>query len=83
MHDKIDEPIDVLAKFSTVKNKVVPLYIRWREKLYKIDRVNMVHRQGRGDDKIYYFSVSDNANFFRLAFFTRDLSWRIEEIFTE
>lgn len=83
MHEKLDEKIDVLVKFNAANKKVVPLYIRWRDKLYKIVKVNMVHREGHGDDKIYYFSVSDNANFFKLAFYTRDLSWKLEEIFTE
>lgn len=96
MFEKIDEKIDVLVKFSSPKQDkadkknnsansfgVSPLYIRWREKLYKIEKVNLIHREGKGDDKVYYFSVSDNANFFRLAFYTGDMSWRLEELYNE
>ncbi|PLX20752.1 hypothetical protein C0584_04895 [Candidatus Parcubacteria bacterium] len=81
MHEKINEPIDVLVKFN--QKKVEPTFFKWREKTYKIEKLNLVHRERDGDDKIYYFSVSDEINFFRLAFFTRDLSWKIEELFTE
>lgn len=69
------------------KNKfkitVVPTYFKWRNKTYAIEKINLVHRERMGNDTMYYFSVSDNANYFRLAFFTGDLSWRIEELFYE
>lgn len=81
MLEKLNEPIEALVKFGT--NQVLPTYFKWREKTYKIEKLNLVHKERDGNDKIYYFSVSDNANFFRLAFFTRDLSWRIQELFYE
>jgi hypothetical protein len=79
MLEKLDEPIEVLVKFNS--KEVLPTFFKWREKTYKIEKLNMVHKERQGNDKVYYFSVSDNANFFRLAFFTRDLSWRIKELY--
>jgi hypothetical protein len=81
MLEKLNEQINVLAKFEGVK--VLPVYFKWRGKTYKVEKLNLVHKERDGNDKIYYFSVSDNANFFRLAFFTRDLSWKIQELFYE
>jgi hypothetical protein len=81
MLEKLNEPIEALVQFN--KNKVEPTYFRWRQKTYKVEKINLVHKERDGNDKIYYFSVSDNANYFRLAFFTRDLSWRIEELYYE
>ena len=81
MLEKLDEPIKVLVKFDG--SKVLPTFFCWRNKTYKIEKLNLVHKEKDGNDKIYYFSVSDNANYFRLAFFTRDLSWRIQELFFE
>jgi hypothetical protein len=81
MFEKLDDPIEVLVKFKV--NKVEPALFKWRNKTYKIEKINLVHKERDGNDKIYYFSVSDSINFFRLAFFTRDLSWRIQEIFYE
>jgi len=81
MHEKIDEPVEVLVKFDQVK--VEPTFFKWRGKTYRIEKINLVHKERQGNDKVYYFSVSDNANFFRLAFFTADLSWRLEELYYE
>ena len=81
MLEKLNEPIEVLVKFKT--NKVEPAFFKWRKKTYRVEKINLVHKEKDGNDKKYYFSVSDNVNFFRLAFFTRDLSWRIEELYFE
>lgn len=81
MHEKINEPVEVLVKFS--KTKVEPAFLKWRLKTYRLEKVNLVHKERRGNDKIYYFSVSDKINFFRLAFFTGDLSWRLEELYCD
>jgi hypothetical protein len=81
MHEKINEPIEVSVKFSG--KKVFPIFFKWQEKTYKIKKLNLVHKKRDGDDKIYYFSVSDDINFFRLAFSTRDMGWVLEELFYE
>lgn len=81
MIEKVDEPIEVSVNFN--KNKVLPVLFKWRGKTYHIEKLNLVHKKRSGNDKIYYFSVSDNANFFRLAFSTADLSWRLEELYYE
>ncbi len=81
MHEKINEPIEILVKFKG--GDVTPAVFRWRNKIYKIEKLNLVHKERQGNDKIYYFSVSDKTNFFRLAFFTRDLDWRLEELYWE
>ena len=72
-----------VSQLMQYKKQVIPLFFKWRNKTYKIEKINLVHKERDGNDKIYYFSVSDNANYFRLAFFTRDLSWRIEELYYE
>ena len=79
MYEKINEPVEVLVKFS--KEKMTPTFFKWREKTYKIEKLNMVHKEKRGEEKVYYFSVSDNANFFRLAFSTGNMDWTLEELF--
>ncbi len=81
MFEKLNDPIDIIVKFSG--SKVMPSYFKWKNRTYKIEKINLVHRERDGNDKIYYFSVSDKTNYFRLAFFTRDLSWRLKELFYE
>jgi hypothetical protein len=79
MLEKVDDPIEVMASFNS--RKVMPTFFKWKGKTYHIEKLNLVHKERDGNDKIYYFSVSDKVNYFRLAFFTRDLSWRIQELF--
>jgi hypothetical protein len=79
MLEKLDEPIAIIVKFSG--GQVVPVRFVWRGQTYEVAKLNMVHHAGAGDDRVYYFSVSDSTNFFRLAFRVKDLSWRIEELF--
>jgi len=81
MYEKINEPIEVLVKFSEAK--VLPTFFKWRAKTYKIEKLNLVHKKIDGNDKVYYFSVSDDVNFFRLAFSTRNMEWILEELFYE
>ena len=81
MFESINEKIKVLVEFDG--SKVMPKFIKWRNKTYRIEKLNMVHKERDGNDKIYYFSVSDNVNFFRLSFHTRDLGWIIEELYFE
>lgn len=81
MLEKLNDAIDVSVKF--IGDKIMPTHFRWKGKNYTVEKLNLVYRERDGNDKIYYFSVSDNANFFKLAFFTRDLSWRIQELFYE
>lgn len=80
MTEKINEPIDVLVKFN--KTKIMPSFFKWRNKTYRVEKVNLIHHLRDGNNKIYYFSVSNNINFFRLAFSTKDLSWKMEEFYS-
>ncbi|MDO8559455.1 MAG: DUF6504 family protein [bacterium] len=93
MQEVIDEPIEVWASFSPLPtcasqpvtkprvagNRVMPLLFRWRGKKYQVKKLNLVHRERDGEDIVYYFNVSDAANYFKLAFSTRRMSWRLSE----
>lgn len=79
MLEHINEPIRVTVVFDG--QRVTPQSFLWRGRVYDKLKVNLAHRAGVGEDKIYYFSVTDETNFFRLAFSTRDLSWRLEEVY--
>jgi len=80
-YEKINEPINVIASFAG--NKVVPHAFTWEQKRYSIKKLNLVHSERIGRDLIYYFSVSDKANTFKLAFNPIELKWRLEELYTE
>ncbi len=80
-YEKINQPISVIASF--VGNKVVPHAFTWGRKKYNIKRLNLVHSERVGRDLIFHFSVSDNANTFKLAFNPLRMKWQLEELYTE
>jgi hypothetical protein len=79
MLEKIDEPVSVTVSFAG--RQVRPLAFRWHGRLYQDLSVNLVHQERDGSDRVFYFNLSDANNYFRLAFFTRDLTWRILELY--
>ena len=81
MHELINEPIKVLASFNGVK--VNPIAFEWRNKKYQIDKVNLVYHANEEGRKVFYFSVTDQANCFNLRFDPEELTWRINEIYNE
>ena len=81
MLEKIDEPIDVLCAY--VKNKALPVYFRWHNRRYKIDKVNLVHSIRHGRDKMYFFSVSGDNNYYKLCHDTEQNKWMLTEMSLE
>lgn len=78
MYKKISEPIEVMAVFK--RDKVDPVLFKWNGRQYKVDHVNLVHTERLGREKFFIFSVSDNANAYRLRFSTETLKWQLEEM---
>lgn len=77
MYQSINEPIEVVVIFNG--QKVEPVFFKWGNRQYRVDRVNLVHTERQGREKHYIFSVSDKANAFRLRFSTETLKWTLEE----
>ena len=81
MHEILNDPIDVQVEF--VGNRVRPKHIRWGNKTYRMDKVNLVHGAKEGFKRVFYFSVSDRANFMKLRFDTESMEWRLIELYTD
>lgn len=71
------EDIEVIATFN--KDGVFPRVIKWGKRQYKILKVNLVHTIKEGAVRIYFFSVSDEANAWKLGFNTESLTWWVED----
>ncbi|MDP3993735.1 MAG: hypothetical protein U1C57_01465 [Candidatus Doudnabacteria bacterium] len=74
------ETIEVIVSFKD--NGVFPHIIKWGQCRYKILKVNLVHTIKEGAVRIYFFSVSDGANAFKLGFNTENLKWWIEDSYS-
>jgi len=80
MYEKISEPIEVMVAFRGKRPE--PLAFRWNRRLYRVSKVNLMHTERRGRERFFIFSVSDNANAYRLSFSSENLKWQLEEMAT-
>lgn len=74
------EPVEVIVSFR--RNEVFPRLVKWGKRWYKILSVNLVHTVKEGAVRIYFFSVSDGTNTFKLGFSTETLKWWVEDFYT-
>jgi hypothetical protein len=81
MHEVLNDPIDVIVSFAG--SRVIPKRFRWNEKDYDIKNVNLVHTAREGTKRIFYFSVSDLTNYFKLRLDPEFLEWRLVELYTD
>ncbi len=79
--ESINEPVEVRVDFCGTR--VVPRAIYWNKRLYPIRSVNMVHHTSQGERQLFYFSVSDQTNYFKLEFDTSSLQWRLMEMYSD
>ncbi len=77
-YESVREPVEVLVAFRNQRPE--PMSFKWGQKHYQVKQVNLVHAERIGREKVYYFSVTDEANAYRLSFRTETLDWRLEEM---
>ncbi|HJY99009.1 MAG TPA: hypothetical protein VJ227_04865 [Patescibacteria group bacterium] len=58
----------------------VPRWIKWKNRVYKIERIGLHHTYREGRTLYHIFSVAAPTLFFRLRLNTESLSWKLEEI---
>jgi hypothetical protein len=80
MYSNVAEPIEVLVAFRG--NRVEPMTFKWGKRYFYVKKVNLIHSERRGREKITYFSVSDEANAYRLSFSSENMKWQLEEMAT-
>jgi len=74
---KITEPIRVLASFSDKTIKVH--FFNWRDRIYKVESMNLFHIEKDGDTKRYHFAVSAADNSYQISYDPTTLHWQLEE----
>ncbi len=79
MYDQINEPIEVVASFK--QNEIIPKFFVWRRKMYKVEKVHLVHTSRTGKELLYHFSITDKANYFQLIFNPFTLTWILASLY--
>lgn len=75
-----ENQVEVLARFD--KTGLFPIVLKVGGRKYEIKKVNLMHSINDGAVRIYFFSVSDETNFWKLGFNTETLSWWIEDSYS-
>ncbi len=75
---EIQEAINVWVFFE--KSLIKPYSFFWRERLIKIDQINLVHTSKSGSSVFYHFSVSANGNFYRITLDLGKVKWFLEAV---
>lgn len=78
MLETINDPVQVAAVFKA--GNIEPRKFLWHNREYPITSINLVYSRYEGRAKVYYFAVSDSANFFKLRFNSDDLTWVLVEV---
>jgi len=73
MTECINEKVDVgMSNF--------PKWVKWKNKVYKIEKVGFHHTFREGRVLYHIFSVITKTLFMKLKLDTETLNWRLEEI---
>lgn len=78
MRETVSEAIDVLVAFR--RDRVEPMTFKWGGRYFQVKKINLVHSEGHGRDKVTSFFVSDNANSYHLKFSSDSMKWNLEEM---
>ncbi len=77
---KIGETIRVLASFS--EQKVRLHFFHWRDRIFKVESVNLFHIEKDGQKKRYHFAVSCEGSDYQIAFDPVTLEWQLVDTIT-
>jgi hypothetical protein len=69
------EAVEVIARF--IKGKIIPLCFILKENRCNISRINYSWTERKGKSLIYYFSVSDKSDDYRIFLEAESMSWRL------
>ena len=75
----INEPVEVIALFR--QGKLAPLKFRWRERVYRVNRINGSWNRQEGRSRLFHFAVmSDSTDIYELSYNESSQNWRIEKV---
>lgn len=80
MIEKIAEKVSVNFVYNHLTGEVKPHHLKWKNRLYTIQKVGLHYTLYRGNTLIHMFSACDAHRFFLLSFDTKTLHWTLEEI---
>ena len=71
-----EQPIDVGAVFA--KGQVLPRWLIINNRKIQIREITYHWQERRGDQMLFYFSVSDGVNLYKIYLNSKWMGWRLE-----
>lgn len=81
IHHTYHDQISISVVFDG--SRVLPKVFSWGKNDYQITRVLNIYSSHDGQERVYYFSVSTETEFFKLQLHTNHLSWFLVEHYQE
>ena len=82
MYQEIGEKVKVRADFEG--GQIRPRLIKWQNRNYKIEKINLVSQEREGKSINYHFAVeTDKGSCLKLKYNNEKLTWSIEELWLE
>ena len=81
IHECHNDPVRVFSLFDG--RKVKPYFFEWGGRRYEVDNVLNVHSKFEGRERVHFFSVANQSEFFNLKFHTEKMEWYLVEHFQE
>ncbi len=75
MYEDINERVEAAVLFKN--GQAIPHSFLWRGRKYKVDSINLEHREKRGNDTLLCFSVVSGATTYELLFDNHNLTWTL------
>ena len=73
MTEPINEKVDVGMN-------EYPRWVKWKNKIYKVEKIGFHHTYREGKVLYHVFSVATESLFMRLLFDTETLDWRLTDV---
>lgn len=78
MFQRLEEPIRVVASFDGPRVRLHSF--EWRERIYKVDSVNLFYIEKDAKKSLYHFTVTAAGNDYDIVFNPVNLSWHLGEV---
>jgi poly(3-hydroxybutyrate) depolymerase len=77
--EEIGEIIEVIALFHS--GKLAPLKFRWRERVYRVNRIHGGWTTEEGAARLQHYAVAaDGPDVYELSYNERGHDWKIEKV---
>jgi hypothetical protein len=78
-YEEIGDKVDVIAMFTG--GKIQPLKFRWKERVYRVERINGEWISDQGQTRFYHFSImTTGPDVYEITFNIQNRVWILSRV---